>query len=111
MLIIQHIWTKWTKWSRGANARLQRPRLDEAYALPELPVDADPGAVLLHQVRALEGDGFALVEEFGPIDREAWPRLQPHRNTALDWVYRGDSADIILIKPSEHRQQTKWPAH
>ena len=50
MLIIQHIWTKWTKQSRGANARLRRPRLAQSYPLPEL---YEPGSVLRHEVRAL----------------------------------------------------------
>ena len=106
MLIIQHIWTKWTKASRGGNARLQRPRLFEAYPLPEIRQTA---GVVRHEIRALEREDFALVEEFGPVTRDEWARLQPYRDNALDWRLRDGDAEIVLIKPSEGRQQTKWP--
>ena len=111
MLIIQHIWTKWTKRSRGADAPIKRPRLDDAYMLP--PAPGAPGApgVLRHEIRALESERFELVETAGEISRQEWERQWPHRNNALDWRIRGDEADIILKKPSEHTQQTKWPAH
>jgi hypothetical protein len=108
MLIIQHIWTKWTKRSRGADAPLKRPRLADSYALPDLHQAA---RVLRHEVRALEAEGFAIVEEAEPTDRDDWPRRQPHRNNALDWRDRGEAVEILLSKPSEYTQQTKWPAH
>ena len=108
MLIIQHIWTKWTKAARGANAPLRRPRLAEAYPLPAFDGETE---VARHEVRALEREGFAIVEEAGPTNRDEWPRLWPHRNEALDWRYRGDRADIILRKPSIYRQATRWPAY
>jgi hypothetical protein len=108
MLIIQHIWTKWTKLSRGADRALKRPRLAEAYPFPP---HRDPVPVLRHEVRALESEGFEIRELVGAIDRETWPRQLPWRNTALDWRLRPEGADILLHKPSEHTQQTKWPAH
>jgi hypothetical protein len=107
MLIIQHIWTQWTKQSRGANARRVRPRLAEAYRLPEMPT---AGPVVRHEIRVLEAEDFAFIEQAGPTDRDAWPRLQPHRNNALDWREKRGLFEIILAKPSEYRQQTKWPA-
>lgn len=108
MLIIQHIWTKWTKRSRGANSPLERPGLAEAYKLPELPAGT---GVVRHEIRALEREDFALVEETGPVTRDQWARLQPNRDNVLDWRLKGGEAEIILRKPSEGRQQTKWPAH
>ena len=107
MLFIQHIWTKWTKHSRGADAPVQRPRLADAYPLPLI---RGSDGVFRHEIRALERENFALVEEVGPVSRDEWARLQPYRDNALDWRRRGDQAEIILRKPSEHRQQTKWPA-
>jgi hypothetical protein len=107
MLIIQHIWTKWTKQSRGANSPVKRPRLAEAYALPAGSSDCP---VLLHEVRAIEREAFELIEETGPTVRDDFPRRQPHRNTALDWRLRPGEAEILLRKPSEYTQQTKWPA-
>jgi hypothetical protein len=107
LLIIQHIWTKWTKEARGANSRLRRPRLAERYPLPEF---REAASVLRHEVRALEAEGFAIAEEAGPTDREDWPRLQPYRNNALDWRIRADGVEILLSKPSEYTQQTRWPA-
>lgn len=108
MLIIQHIWSKWTKAARGANAPLQRPRLEGAYLLP--PVEPGPGP-FRHELRAIEREGFVLTENAGEIDRDGWIRQLPWRETALDWRDRGRFAQIILRKPCEHRQQTKWPAH
>ncbi|HET9427056.1 MAG TPA: hypothetical protein VFO69_01720 [Allosphingosinicella sp.] len=108
MLIIQHIWTKWTKRSRGANAPLRRPRLSEAYRLPE-PRETE--GVVRHEIRALESEDFALVEELGRVSRDDWERLQPYRDNALDWRLWHDRAEIIIRRPSEGRQQTKWPAH
>src|SRR5687767_2267980 len=107
MLIIQHIWMKWTKAARGANARLRRPRLAEAYPLPEISETAE---VLRHEIRALEREDFAIIEEAGRTSRDDWARLQPYRDNALDWRLRDGKAEIILNKPSEGRQQTKWPA-
>ena len=108
MLIIQHIWMKWTKLSRGADAAIRRPRLDEAYSLPALD---ESHHVLRHEIRALESDGFRVIEEAAGTDRMDWPRLQPYRDNALDWRERGDAVEIILTDPSQHRRQTKWPAH
>lgn len=108
MLVIQHIWTKWTKRSRGANSPLQRPRLLEAYPLPRID---DGHRVVRHEIRALEREKFERVEEFGPVEREQWERLQPYRDNALDWLLRERRADIIIRKPSQERQQTKWPAY
>lgn len=107
MLIIQHIWTKWTKRSRGADSPVRRPRMAEAYLLPA--ISATEG-VVRHEIRALERENFLPVEEVGSISRDEWERLQPYRDNALDWRWWGDRAEIILRKPSEHRQQTKWPA-
>lgn len=107
MLIIQHIWTKWTKRSRGANSPIQRPRMAEVYPLPV--ISATEG-VFRHEIRALERENFVPVEEVGPVSRDEWERLQPYRDNALDWRWRGDRAEIILRKPSEHRLQTKWPS-
>ena len=108
MLIIQHIWTQWTKASRGANSPLRRPRLAEAYALPPGPFDCP---VLRHEVRATEREDFALIELAGPMDRDTFERQLPYRNTALDWRLWGDEAEILIRKPSQYTQQTKWPAH
>ena len=107
MLIIQHIWTKWTKMSRGADAPIKRPLLADAYMLPTLP---GVRGVLRHEIRALEREGFEIVESVGEISRREWERQWPHRNNALDWRIRGDEADIIVRRPSEYTQQTRWPA-
>jgi hypothetical protein len=107
-LIIQHIWMRWTKQSRGANARLERPRLEEAYALP---TPAGDGPVLCHEIRAIEQDhGFAIDESFAPVDRDSWHRPAPWREEVLDWRIRKDRVEISISSPSEHRLQTKWPA-
>ncbi len=108
MLVIQHIWTQWTKSSRGANSPLQRPRLDEAYPLPHI-VDLIP--VVRHEIRVLEHENFEPVEEYGPVSRDQWERLQPPRDNALDWRLREDRVEIVIRKPSQERQQTKWPAY
>lgn len=108
MLIIQNIWTRWTKAARGANSRLKRPRLDEAYPLPEAEGRSE---VLRHEVRAIESEAFELVESLGPITRDEWKRAQPYRSTPLDWRLRGEDAEILLANPSQHRLRTKWPAH
>lgn len=105
MLIIQHIWTRWTKRSRGANSPLKRPRLAEAYLLPDVEQD---GGVVRHEVRALEQEDFALIEELGPTTRDEWERLLPRRDNALDWRLRDGKAEIIVLTP--FRLQTKWPA-
>jgi len=108
MLIIQHIWMRWTKQSRGANSRLERPRLEEAYPLP---APAGDGAVLCHEVRAIEQDhGFAIDESFAPVDRETWGRPELWHEEVLDWRIGKDAIDIIVGRPSEHRLQTRWPA-
>ena len=108
MLIIQDIWTKWTKATRGSHRPVQRPRLDEAYALPPIGPGAGP---VRHEIRALEREAFEIVEIVGEIDRDGWTRQQPWRETPLDWRDRGDLVEIILRRPSDRRQQTKWPAH
>jgi hypothetical protein len=108
MLIIQHIWMRWTKQSRGANARLKRPRLEEAYALPAPRGD---GAVLCHEIRAIEEDfGFAIDESLEPVDRETWKRPQPWHEEVLDWRIGKDQIGISLGRPGGERLQTKWPA-
>jgi hypothetical protein len=106
MLIIQNIWSRWTKAARGANSRLRRPRTDEAYILPP---PAETGEVLWHELRAMEIEGFALVERIAPIDRDGWQRAQPHRSTPLDWRPVRGGAEIRLVHPSKHRLRTKWP--
>ena len=107
MLIIQHIWTQWTKRSRGANSALQRPRLAEAYLLP--PLDG-PAPVVRHEVRALEGEDFSIVQTLAPTDREDWTRTVPRHENALDWRVRDEVTEIVVVKPSDHRLQTAWPA-
>lgn len=107
MLIIQNIWSRWTKAARGANSRLRRPRLEQAYALPQAE---QGGEVLCHEVRAMEAEGFALFEQIGPVGRDDWKRAQPYRATPLDWRLAGDGAEIRLTHPSEHMLRTKWPA-
>lgn len=106
MFIIQHIWTKWTKRSRGADAPLKRPRLAEAYPLPDI---GQSERVIRHDIRALEQEDFALIEELGPTSRDDWERLRPYRDNALDWRLRDGKAEIILVRP--YRLQTKWPAY
>jgi hypothetical protein len=108
MLIIQHIWTKWTKATRGAHTPVQRPRLAEAYELPAIEPGGGP---VRHEIRALEREGFEIVESAGGIDRDGWKRQQPWRETPLDWRDRGDLVEIVLRAPSDRRQQTKWPAY
>lgn len=108
MLIIQNIWSRWTKAARGANSPLRRPRLDEAYALPPLE---PAGEVLWHELRAMETEGFAMIERIGPVSRDGWKRAQPYRAAPLDWRLTGGAAEIRLLHPSEHRLRTKWPAH
>ena len=107
LLIIQHIWTKWTKRARGANSPLRRRRLAEAYPLPPETFDC---AVLRHEVRAIESEEFAIVEQTGPTDRDSFARQWPHRHTALDWRLWTGEAEILVRKPSDYTQQTKWPA-
>ena len=107
MLLIQHIWARWTKRSRGADTPLHRPRLADAYALPSF---AGPGEVLWHEIRAIEGDeDFLMGEEKGAITCEAWRKLQPPRENALDWRRSEEEYEIVVKRPSE-RLQTKWPA-
>jgi hypothetical protein len=107
LLIIQDIWSRWTKAARGANSPLRRPRLDEAYPLPPA---GGPAPVLWHELRAMERENFALVESFGPIDRDGFRRAEPYRAAPLDWRLAGEGAEIRLHHPSEHRLRTKWPA-
>lgn len=106
MLIIQHIWTRWTKLSRGANSPLQRPRLAEAYPLPEVPVGTD---VFLHEIKALERENFAITQWAGPITRKEWKEGQWHQGVLLDWLQTGFDAEITLHKDT-YRLQTKWPS-
>lgn len=108
MMIIQHIWSRWTKAARGANAPLKRPRLDEAYLLPATDGVCD---VLRHEIRAVEEEDFALIVRAGPISRDQWQRSLPWREAPLDWRLRKGAAEISLRRPSDHRQQTRWPAH
>jgi hypothetical protein len=106
MLVVQHIWSRWTKRARGANAALKRPRLDEAYPLPQ---GQDDGETLLHSVHALEQDGFELVSEAFPVTREQGKRSHWNIGIRLDWRVRDGAAEIMLNKETE-RLQTKWPA-
>jgi hypothetical protein len=107
MLILQHIWSRWSKYSRGANAPLRRPRLEEVY---ELPPARAVGDVWCHEIGAVEEEGFAIAQGAGPIDLEQWRRSRPHRATPLGWHLHKDSADIRLANPSQYRLRTKWPA-
>jgi hypothetical protein len=108
MLIIQHIWMRWTKQSRGANSRIERPRLEEAYALP---APAGEGPVLCHEIRAIEQDhGFAIDESFAPVDRDSWRRPAVWHQEVLAWRIRSDRAEISIGHPGGERLQTKWPA-
>lgn len=108
MLIIQHIWMRWTKQSRGANSRLERPRLEEAYPLP---APAGMSEVMCHEIRAIEQDhGFALDQSFGPVDRESWRHPTVWHQEVLDWRIRKDGIEISIGHPGGERLQTKWPA-
>ncbi len=107
MLIVQHIWMRWTKRSRGATALLKRPRLDEAYPLPER---SGEGPVLIHEIGAVEGDdGFAIEDSLGPIDLETRRLSGRWHEELLDWRIANGEVGISLHWPSE-RLQTKWPA-
>jgi hypothetical protein len=110
MLIVQHIWSRWTKAARGANAPLQRPRLDEAYALPQEPYVSPPaGGALLHDIRALEREDFAIDPSFAPVTRREWKEAQWSHGALLDWHVGAQGVGIILQSDTS-RRQTKWPA-
>lgn len=108
MLIIQHIWSHWTKAARGADARLKRPRLAEAYQLPPWEGETE---MLRHEIRAIEEEDFAIVERLGPVTRDQWKRPMPFHDTILDWRTGKTGVEISLSHPSPERLQTKWPAH
>jgi hypothetical protein len=98
---------RWTKQSRGANSRLERPRLEEAYPLP---APAGEGEVLCHEIRAIEQDhGFAIDESFAPVDRETWRRPAVWHEEVLDWRIGRDKIEILVGRPSRERLQTRWP--
>jgi len=61
-------------------------------------------------VRAIESEAFEIVRQAGPVSRDSWRHGSPFADTVLDWRLRPGSADIILLNPSVHRLQTKWPA-
>jgi hypothetical protein len=108
MLIIQHIWSRWTKASRGTNARLERPRLHEAYELPEWN---EPAEILVHERFAVEErEGFMVDQRVGPVTRDDWARPKLWCATPRDWRVRKDKVEIRLSHPSEQRLQTRWPA-
>ena len=112
MLIDQHIVATWDKAARGANSRVQRPRLAPAYPLP--PYQAQPDTeMLLHSIAAdtaLQRRGPSEprgpVETVAPITRRDWNR----GDGVLDWLSHTDRIDISLSPPSS-RLQTRWPAH
>ncbi len=105
-LIIQHIWMRWTKRSRGANAPLKRPRLEEAYPLPAPEED---GPVMIHEIGAVEEDeGFAFEQGLGPVDLETRRLGNSWHEDLLEWRIGKDEVGISLRRPSE-RLQTKWP--
>jgi hypothetical protein len=106
IFMIQHIWTRWTKAARGANAPLKRPRLDEAYPLPQPPPAGD---ALLHDLRALEQEGFAIEQSFAPISRQEWKDAQWSHGALLDWHIGKNGVEIVLQSDTA-RRQTKWPA-
>ncbi|MEA3051603.1 MAG: hypothetical protein QOG72_506 [Sphingomonadales bacterium] len=107
MLILQHIWSRWTKESRGANARRPRPRLEEAYAFPEIEAGGD---VWCHEIHSVGEEDFAVEQSLDPIVGDEWRHWRPHRATPLAWHLHKDAADIRLANPSQHRLRTKWPA-
>ena len=107
MLIVQHIWSRWTKASRGANSELRRPRLNEAYMLPEMPTCA----VGLHEVSAVEADDFKLSVRFAAVEHDDWRKPVPHHEVALDWHLTDAGAAIALVPPAPQRRQTSWPAY
>jgi hypothetical protein len=106
IFVIQHIWTRWTKAARGANAPLKRPRLDEAYPLPGTPA---AGSAILHEVRTLEQEGFAIEQSFGPVTGREWKDAQWSHGALLDWHLGKEGAEILLQSETS-RRQTKWPA-
>lgn len=66
--------------------------------------------MLRHELRAMESEGFVLIELIGPVSRDDWQRAQPCRATPLDWRLTPSGAEIRLTHPSEDRLRTKWPA-
>jgi hypothetical protein len=100
MLVIQHIWSRWTKAARGANAALERARLEEAYPLPAM----EPGApVAAHEIRASEWEDFARIETAGPVTARWWKGWHNVR-----WRLRKRAVEIYLTDP---HVASKWPAH
>ena len=107
-LIVQHIWMRWTKRSRGANAPMTRPRLQEAYPLP-LGDRAEALAARtawVHEISALEAEAFALRERFSPggerpgVVELGVLKVRPGLGSYL----------VSLGDPSPWRRRTKWPA-
>ncbi|WP_077147185.1 hypothetical protein [Sphingopyxis sp. KK2] len=110
MLVLQHIIARWDKATRGANGPVRRPRLAPVYALPAHDGGAIDGRteMLLHQVHSDMIFGQpGPTESIGAIARADWLRSHP----ALGWLAHPDRVDIGLSNPSEHRLQTRWPAH
>ena len=106
IFVIQHIWTRWTKAARGANAPLKRPRLEEAYRVPP---PSTLGEAMLHEVRALEQEGFVIEQSFLPITRREWKDAQWSHGALLDW-HLGELGAEIVLQSDTTRRQTKWPA-
>ncbi|TFI59457.1 hypothetical protein E2493_04500 [Sphingomonas parva] len=105
-LIVQHIWMRWTKRSRGANAPLTRPRLQEAYRLPADQAGAlAAGVAWVHEIKAVEADGFEIRETFrAGSDKPGVVDLGVLKATpGIDYW-------VSLHDPSPYRRRTKWPA-
>lgn len=97
--MVQHIWSRWDKASRGANAPVRRPRLRDAYPVP---ADAEPGEVVLHDIRDLDREAN-IFECVGPVTRDDWSPPE------LSWRRRGQDFEFTINDPSPHRRQTRWP--
>ncbi len=99
-IVVQRIRVEWTKVSRGAPGATRRARVP--VALP-LPSDFRPERLVLHDMRAVEEEAFALVTAVpGPSNRRAEPEAHGPTTGHFEPIsWRVNRAQLIVdLAPS-----------
>ena len=97
MIKLQAIQVEWTKKSRGAPGATRRNAIPESFPFPE----SEAGAILLHELRFSEWDGFVARESV-----EQWSTYTRYRGLA----FQPRSCGEVLVSYGYERWYVGAPA-
>lgn len=106
MFVLQHVWTRWTKAGRSAQAAAERLALPSAW--PLRPPAGRPDA-WLHEIRAIESEGFLPKARSGELTRAFWEASAPAHAANLTWRMSKDAVELSLLPPWPSMRSTRWP--